>query len=962
MATEIKLRRDRYANWTSLNPVLAEGEIGLVTNFADNNTRIKIGDGATAWEDLDYFTTSQDLSNYVTDAELASALSNYVPISRTVNGKALSSNISIDKTDVGLGNVDNTNDASKPISTATQTALDLKQDKAIVVSSNQTAVNDGVYNNVANATYTDPSPVEGKGFTVFVRNGTATVGGTAYATGRKIIRTYHSGSWLNDVFTIDSVGDITPVNTPISDNDSINTFASKTQGQIDAIKDKVGVLFSDDFSTNTIANYNVSTTASISGGELSISGGIGGFNNRVDYALQKVLSEKLTIRIKYRVGEIDKRGVYFILGGTINFIVGLNQTTSSACFIDSPSASVFDSSVGGRRTMAVSLNDIIEFTINCNGFDITCTAFNSTTKVSLISRYINANYNSGLFGFCSVDGQNFIQDYSVIDDNKKDVNYLFLGDSITRVNGYLQDIRDSWFWQLQERFDGMVKLAGGGDQIDSSTAYIEMIKKYNPKNVVLFIGSNDMSNVATAQTAYSSLVTALQTQGYGIIIFTILDRLGLTSNVNTFNAWLYSNFPSIPKVDTNSAIVTSDPNLSGDYIHPSITGSKVLFEFIANKFSEFYNKNEITNYSRQHVTIPQYLISPESGAQLTGSAGVTNTDTVVSVNSKTNFPIRGYAVLSDGSNGANEIIQYNGMDQSSFFGIRRNRFATTALTISSANVRVEGIRFIIGSNTDTSHTPPLVVTSNGRFFFNGMTAVGGSFYTFSVPANSAFNIRGSGTNVVNITKNASGDTLLIQYGANSGGTTYRMLHDANSIMGWYDGSAGNTSGYNISPSSLCGIGSASTLFRLTNGGSDVTSRIFFDPARSVTAGKGYALDTTNGFVFTDANGTRRIATASFITSNVVTTAGSESADLDVMTKPSGLAMRTAFRVTANGSTILGALAALATTATDGFAYIPSCAGVPTGVPTTQTGKVPMVIDSTNNKAYIYSGGAWVALN
>lgn len=233
MATQITLRRDTYANWTSVNPVLGEGEIGLVTNFADNNTRIKIGDGATAWEDLDYFTTSQDLSNYVTDAELASALSNYVPTSRTVNGKALSSNISIDKTDVGLGSVDNTSDANKPISIATQTALDLKQDEAIVISSNTTAVNDAVYHNVATATYTDPSPVEGKGFTVFVRNGTATIGGTAYSTvGTIVKRTFHSGAWNNEVYTVDSVGTIAPVNTPIADNDSINTFASKTQGQI----------------------------------------------------------------------------------------------------------------------------------------------------------------------------------------------------------------------------------------------------------------------------------------------------------------------------------------------------------------------------------------------------------------------------------------------------------------------------------------------------------------------------------------------------------------------------------------------------------------------------------------------------------------------------------------------------------------------------------------------------------
>jgi hypothetical protein len=58
----------------------------------------------------------------------------------------------------------------------------------------------------------------------------------------------------------------------------------------------------------------------------------------------------------------------------------------------------------------------------------------------------------------------------------------------------------------------------------------------------------------------------------------------------------------------------------------------------------------------------------------------------------------------------------------------------------------------------------------------------------------------------------------------------------------------------------------------------------------------------------------------------------------------------------SGSTIIGS-AALATTATDGFLYIPTCAGAPTGVPTAYTGRVPMVYDSTNNKFYIYNG-AW----
>lgn len=65
-----------------------------------------------------------------------------------------------------------------------------------------------------------------------------------------------------------------------------------------------------------------------------------------------------------------------------------------------------------------------------------------------------------------------------------------------------------------------------------------------------------------------------------------------------------------------------------------------------------------------------------------------------------------------------------------------------------------------------------------------------------------------------------------------------------------------------------------------------------------------------------------------------------------------------FEVTELGSIILGERTVLATTATDGFAYVPRCAGVPTGVPTTVTGKTPIVVDSTNNRFYVYVGGAW----
>lgn len=56
-----------------------------------------------------------------------------------------------------------------------------------------------------------------------------------------------------------------------------------------------------------------------------------------------------------------------------------------------------------------------------------------------------------------------------------------------------------------------------------------------------------------------------------------------------------------------------------------------------------------------------------------------------------------------------------------------------------------------------------------------------------------------------------------------------------------------------------------------------------------------------------------------------------------------------------GNVALGS-AAIATNATDGFLYIDSGAGAPTGTPTTYTGRVPIYYDATNDQLYVYRGG------
>ena len=67
---QIQLRRDTAANWTSVNPTLAAGEVGFETD-----TRLtKVGTGSATWTALPYTATSI-ADGSITTAKLASTAS-----------------------------------------------------------------------------------------------------------------------------------------------------------------------------------------------------------------------------------------------------------------------------------------------------------------------------------------------------------------------------------------------------------------------------------------------------------------------------------------------------------------------------------------------------------------------------------------------------------------------------------------------------------------------------------------------------------------------------------------------------------------------------------------------------------------------------------------------------------------------------------------------------------------------
>jgi hypothetical protein len=150
---------------------------------------------------------------------------------------------------------------------------------------------------------------------------------------------------------------------------------------------------------------------------------------------------------------------------------------------------------------------------------------------------------------------------------------------------------------------------------------------------------------------------------------------------------------------------------------------------------------------------------------------------------------------------------------------------------------------------------------------------------------------------------------------------------------------------------------------ITNGGAFAGSSFLnFSKSRSTSPSGVTAVVSGDflGFIsFRGANGTD-LQQAAYIAgmSDGTPSGTSMPGRLILATTPAGSNGSTErMRIDNKGNVIVNT-AAIATSATDGFLYVPTCAGTPTGTPTTYTGRAPIVVNTTNNKLYFYSGGAW----
>jgi hypothetical protein len=290
----------------------------------------------------------------------------------------------------------------------------------------------------------------------------------------------------------------------------------------------------------------------------------------------------------------------------------------------------------------------------------------------------------------------------------------------------------------------------------------------------------------------------------------------------------------------------------------------------------------------------------------------------------------------------------------------------SVFTFDGTNARIggsgSGARLTVrGTGTTASTFSFEAATSGGstRFLIadDGLTRFYGTSNAETMRLDNAGNL-GIGTSSPATKLDVNGDVTQ----RNGSGT---IIGNIQNSSGWYDFKASaNVNGAQISTAAATpirflpngveagrfdssgnlGIGTSSPSYKLDveRSGDGITAGI---------AGGTYGIRFDNGGTFSSG-----ASTIHGVDSTLTSSYQQLNLNGSVLTFQTGATERA--RITADGNIVAGASAALATTATNGFLYVPTCAGTPTGTPTAITGMAPIVVDTTNNKLYFYSTGVW----
>jgi hypothetical protein len=321
------------------------------------------------------------------------------------------------------------------------------------------------------------------------------------------------------------------------------------------------------------------------------------------------------------------------------------------------------------------------------------------------------------------------------------------------------------------------------------------------------------------------------------------------------------------------------------------------------------------------LTIGTAVIAGTNDAGVIFNAPITEGTLIFQTNSTERARIDSSGNLGIGTSSPGQRLAVRSTDNlgSTVIGRFESNNAAQAVQIRFASVLGDSGNVTFG--TSTAHATLFAINNNevARFDTSGNLGIGtanpGTFGKFaSVAASGATSVY-TGTGVQGLFISTNESTRVVRYDSSG------------SLSGLHAWGNGPTELMRLDSSGNLGIGTSSPTQRL-----------------HVVGGNYRQNDATNSFGFELQNGTG--------TSRLVTISGGSA--FAIQTGNNAIDY---LNLDGNGNVTIGSNN-VATTATNGFLYVPTCAGTPTGTPTAKSGFAPIVVDTTNNRWYFYSGGAW----
>jgi hypothetical protein len=326
--------------------------------------------------------------------------------------------------------------------------------------------------------------------------------------------------------------------------------------------------------------------------------------------------------------------------------------------------------------------------------------------------------------------------------------------------------------------------------------------------------------------------------------------------------------------------------------------------------------------------------------------------------------------LSGGT--ANGVLYLNGSKVATsgtalvFDGTNLGIGTSSPATKLHVNTGAAGYAITVAALSQTSITYQLGIDSNSNLAFYDTNAAAQRL-VLDTSGNLGLGVTPSAWSGGGVARAIQVSPYVALFSNGAGNTASALTHNA-----YYDGTNWKyiASAVGATRYEMTGPNGGSTHSWSVSAGGTAGNPISFTQAMTLDASGNLLVGTTSASIgasgrgVIEVNGTSDSVFASKVNGTLAAVSGLVSATEAVYGSVTNIPMvlRTnnteRARITADGSVVAGGSVALATTATDGFLYVPTCAGTPTGTPTAITGMAPIVVNTTNNKLYFYSGGSW----